>query len=67
MQRLARPRATFGSRLAFGAVMYWTLNAALLFQEARWHLLYRLTLWDVAQLRAIGIALASTTHSGLPH
>jgi len=53
MQLIARPLNRFTSRLAYGAVAYWGLNVALVAAEARWHLLYRLTVWDIVQLKSL--------------
>ncbi len=59
MQLLAPARHRLFSRFAYGAAAYWALNALLLLAEARWHVLYRLTMWDLAQLRTL---LAVTQH-----
>jgi hypothetical protein len=53
MQLLARHPGRTTSRFALGAVAYWGLNAALLAEEVRWHLLYRLTIWDVSAIRSL--------------
>lgn len=58
MQLLAPARNRLFSRFAYGAVAYWILNGALLLIEARWHLLYRLTLWDAGQLQTLAAGLS---------
>lgn len=50
------------SRFAYGAAIYWALNVALLAAELRWHILYRLTLWDIQQLRALAPVLTRLMH-----
>jgi hypothetical protein len=66
MDTLARRPTRIASRFLFGTVAYWTLNVALVAEEIRWHLLYRLTLWDISQLKAIGPVIyhAVRTHVG---
>ena len=54
MDMLARRPSRVASRVFYGTAAYWTLNVALLLAEARWHILYRLTLWDLSQLKALG-------------
>jgi hypothetical protein len=49
-------------RLAYGAVIYWGLNAALVLAELRWHVLYRLTVWDASQLQTIVPVLGKLFH-----
>jgi hypothetical protein len=48
--------------LAHGTVAYLGLNVVLLAAEARWHLLYRLMLWDVSELKTFGFLLGKTLH-----
>ena len=55
MQLLAPAHRRVGFRLTYGFVAYWALNGLLLIEEARWHLLYQLMMWDLAQLRALGL------------
>jgi hypothetical protein len=55
-------RARAGSRFAYGAVGYWGLNAVLAAAELRWHLLYRITLWDMAQIRTLAPVLTKLVH-----
>lgn len=40
-------------RFLYGAVVYWALNIALLFAEMQWHVLSRLTVWDIETLRSL--------------
>ena len=63
MDMLARGPSRLASRFVFGTAAYWTLNVALLLAEARWHILYRLTMWDVTQLRAIAPVLYHAVHN----
>jgi len=44
------------------ASAYWLLNLILVGAEARWHLLYRLTLWDIATLRALAPTFGRLIH-----
>lgn len=45
------------------SLAYLLLNAILLVEEARFHLLYRLTVWDISELRLFGILLGHQLHS----
>jgi hypothetical protein len=49
-------------RLLFGAVVYWALNIALLFAEVQWHVLSRLTVWDIETLRSLVPMTAELVH-----
>jgi hypothetical protein len=49
--------------LRLGVVVYWALNAGLIVAEARWHLLYRLTVWDLSQLKPYAPMLGKLFHS----
>jgi hypothetical protein len=42
----------------YGAIIYWGLNVALVIAEMRWHLLARLTSWDIEQF----VTLAKMLH-----
>jgi hypothetical protein len=48
--------------LRLGVVIYWASNAALLVAEARWHILYHLTVWDIWAIRTHLPALAKLVH-----
>ena len=52
-------------RSTLGIVTYCTLNALIIAAEARWHLLYRLTLWDLSQIRTLIILIARLIHTAL--
>jgi hypothetical protein len=65
MDMLARPANRIVSRFFYGTAAYWTLNAALALAEVRWHLLYRLTLWDISQFKVIGAALYHVARTGV--
>jgi hypothetical protein len=62
MQRLTRIAQRLFSGLAHGSVAYLGLNAILLVEEARFHLLYRLTVWDIGAMRLLAIALGQKIH-----
>jgi hypothetical protein len=62
MQRLTRIAKRLVSGLAHGSVAYLGLNAILLVEEARFHLLYRLMVWDVSELRLFGFLLGQRLH-----
>jgi hypothetical protein len=51
MALLARWLKRIAPRLLYGSAAYWGANVALVAIEVRWHPLYRLTLWDIAQLK----------------
>ncbi len=40
------------------------LNIALVAAEAKWHLIYRLTMWDITQLRMLAPLFAQLAHPG---
>lgn len=40
-------------RFLYGAAVYWALNIALLFAEMQWHVLSRLTVWDIETLKSL--------------
>ena len=65
MQRLARIATRLGPRCAFGVAAYWAANIALLLAEARWHVLSRLTLFDIAQLKVYGSVFAKLIQIGV--
>lgn len=67
MQLPARARNRLTARLTYGVTAYWTLNALLIAEEARWHLLCRLTIWDLATLRALGLILIHVHGHGTLH
>lgn len=62
MQRLTRIVKRVLSGLAHGSLAYLALNAILLVEEARFHLLYRLMVWDLAELRLFGVLLGQRLH-----
>jgi hypothetical protein len=50
MELLARATGRLFFRYRYGLWAYWFINAALVVAEVRWHVLYRLTIWDVSTL-----------------
>lgn len=62
MAELAGPVKRMARRFTYGAVVYWALNVILLAVELRWHVLYRLTVWDIEQLRTLAPIFAQLTH-----
>jgi hypothetical protein len=62
MERLARIATRLGPRCAFGVAGYWVANVALLFAEARWHVLSRLTVFDIEQIKLLAPELAKLAH-----
>lgn len=58
MERLARTTNQLFFRYRYGLWAYWFINAALIVEEARWHLLTRLTLWDITTLVRLAGAMA---------
>ena len=63
MQRLTRFARRVLSGLAHGSLAYLGLNAILLVEEARFHLLYRLTVWDISTLRLVALLVGQKLHS----
>lgn len=63
MQRLTRFLKRVLSGLAHMSLAYLLLNAILLVEEARFHLLFRLTVWDISELRLFGLLLGHQLHS----
>jgi hypothetical protein len=57
MDMLARRPNRVASRFLYGSVAYWGLNVVLAVEEIKWHLIYRLTLWDISQLKVVGPVL----------
>ena len=62
MQRLTRFARRVLSGLAHMSLAYLLLNAILLVEEARFHLLFRLTVWDMSELRLFGLLLGQKLH-----
>ncbi|MGA2761069.1 MAG: hypothetical protein ABSF08_12215 [Candidatus Cybelea sp.] len=62
MQRLTQATTHLGNNLAHGAASYFGLNVVLLIAEARWHLVWRLMLWDVSEMKTFGFLLGKTLH-----
>jgi hypothetical protein len=50
MDRLTPPPHPILQRSVYSAGAYWALNLLLIGVEARWHVLYHLTVWDVRTL-----------------
>jgi hypothetical protein len=62
MEHLMRVPKWFGSRYAWGAGFYLALNFLLLAAEARWHLLYQLTVWDISELKTLALLVSQGVH-----
>lgn len=52
-----------GPRAIYYVAAYWALNIVLVVAEARWHLIYRLMLWDIAQLSSFAPFLSKLAHA----
>jgi hypothetical protein len=65
MERLARIATRLGPRCAFGVAAYWAANVGILFAEARWHVLSRLTLFDIGAIKAVAPELLKLLHLGI--
>jgi hypothetical protein len=61
-QQLTRLVARIGTALAHGSLAYFGLNVLLLAEEARYHLIFRLLLWDASELKLFGFLLGKTLH-----
>lgn len=57
MEQLVSPMKRVGKRFAWGAGVYLTLNFVLLAVEAQWHVLARLTVWDISELKTLTMML----------
>jgi hypothetical protein len=62
MQLLARPAKLLSTRYTYSAMVYLGINIAFILAELRWHLFYRLTLWDASQIRTLALLLAKALH-----
>jgi hypothetical protein len=62
MVSLLRVAKRSGARAFYYVAAYWMLNIALVVAEARWHLIYKLTLWDIAELRSLGPLFSHLAH-----
>lgn len=62
MEEHAGPLKRIASRFAYGAAIYWALNIALLAAELRWHILSRLTVWDIEQFKSLAPIFEKLTH-----
>lgn len=60
MERLARRYKRFLACVGQGTVGYVAMNLLLMGAEAKWHLLYRLTVWDMSEMKLVAILLAQT-------
>ncbi|MFY9709912.1 MAG: hypothetical protein WBD57_10670 [Candidatus Cybelea sp.] len=60
MEWLTRASNHFLSRLGQGAIGYVGVNLLLLAAEARWHLIYRLMLWDISEMKTLGFLVGQT-------
>ena len=60
MERLAHLRGRLRGRAFYGFVAYWGVNVVLVLAELHWHILYRLTLLDIALIRT---AMAPVPHA----
>ena len=62
MHMLARGPSRLASRFVYGTAAYWALNVVLVATEIRWHLLYRLTAWDISQFKSLGPLIYQLVH-----
>ena len=60
MERLTRASNQFLARLGQGAIGYVGVNLLLLAAEAKWHLIYRLMLWDISEMKTLGFLVGQT-------
>jgi hypothetical protein len=60
MERLTRASNRFLARLGQGAAGYVVINLLLLATEAKWHLIYRLMLWDISEMKTLGFLVGQT-------
>jgi hypothetical protein len=62
MQRLTQATTHLGTNVAHGAASYFGVNVILLIAEARWHFVWRLMLWDVAEMKTFAFLLSKMLH-----
>ncbi|HEY1867119.1 MAG TPA: hypothetical protein VGG70_02415 [Candidatus Cybelea sp.] len=62
MEQIRPARNRVVHRSMFGLVTYCALNFAVLAAEARWHVLTKLTLYDVAQIKTLLPMIARLLH-----
>ena len=62
MEQLVRPTKRLGDRFAWGSGIYLVLNFMLLIAEVRWHVLARLTAWDISELKTLTVMLGQLAH-----
>ena len=62
--RLLRPATKSGPRYFYYVAAYWMLNILLVVAEARWHLIYQLTMWDIAKFKNLAPLFAQAVHPG---
>jgi hypothetical protein len=65
MVRLGRRSTRPGFKSLYYVAAYWILNIALVLIEARWHVIYRLTLWDISEFEKLGPLFAKLAHLGV--
>lgn len=64
MERVTRAFSqVVAARLLRAGSSYLMINAIMLLAEARWHFMYRLTIWDVAEMHRFIVLLGQTIHS----
>lgn len=61
MRLLAISRRS-GDPFRQGTLAYLVVNLGLVAAELQWHLLYRLTLWDVSQFRSLAPLVGKLIH-----
>jgi hypothetical protein len=52
-------------RFGYGGVVYLALNFLIVGAEARWHVLYRLTMLDASAIRTLLPAIAKIIHHSI--
>jgi hypothetical protein len=62
MQRLTQATTHLGTSMAHGAASYLGINVVMLIAEARWHIVWRLMIWDVNEMKTFGFLLGKTLH-----
>jgi hypothetical protein len=62
VQRVAGATKRVNSPYTYGAIAYLALNFGLLAAEARWHILARLTAWDIIEIRTLVSMLVKLAH-----
>jgi hypothetical protein len=63
MERVTRAFSHIAARVVKVSGGYLAINAVMLLAEVRWHLISRLTIWDVSEMHRFLVLLGQQLHS----